>query len=362
MKIKYIILFFLTACFSIFCGCSQKLDSNNINTENKIPMCNLSDVKAKNTSKLKFDNSIINIPETNEVFLLEFKKKNFNKAELTEILNSNIKKFTRYDIEESYNLSFTYLDENLIPYEDNNIFNNERLPDNFYKISLEDKNYSASYSNISSFFKIISLNTEMDFNTDNTYFTCDTDKTIEEKANENISYIENTYQDFFSCTYFEMFPFCYKKQGNSFYFRYGVKYKNIPLDINYYASINDVFEPLDLANNFAEIYIKDNELSYITSYYNWLVEEKERYTEIISFETACNLLDKNISDEVLFDVTRIDFVYRINEKPQNNIIIDWEAKPCYKFTIDNSGIAEFPRLAFLVDAITGEIQTYQISL
>ena len=69
----------------------------------------------------------------------------------------------------------------------------------------------------------------------------------------------------------------------------------------------------------------------------------------------------NISDNVVFEVSRVDFVYKIPEVlDDDEQILSWNGVPSWKITIDATGIGEYQRLAFFVDAVTGEFSTYEI--
>ncbi|MGN1275676.1 MAG: hypothetical protein ACI4UK_01610, partial [Floccifex sp.] len=105
----------------------------------------------------------------------------------------------------------------------------------------------------------------------------------------------------------------------------------------------------------------ENNLLSLLSSYKWKVSEKDNISDTISLDKACEIVDSNISDNVVFDVTRVDFVYRISEVLDNNEqVLSWNGVPSWKFTIDATGIGEYQRLAFFVDAATGEFSTYVI--
>ncbi len=73
-------------------------------------------------------------------------------------------------------------------------------------------------------------------------------------------------------------------------------------------------------------------------------------------------MEENISEYVIFNVTRAELVYKLIEvNDENTFTMYWNAEPCWKFTIDASGIAEFPRNAFLVNAVTGDFESYQLT-
>lgn len=308
-------------------------------------------------SKLNFDNAIIGVTEINDVYSLKLERMTWNKSELTSGVKKAIQQFSGEQVFDN-DFKFDYLDEIDGP-------QGEEIERNFYALSVDTKTAFYRYQHFSCFL-IARMKSGFNFDeaiTENGYFDELNNNELAQDAENWMNVLSSDYNSFFSIDKYEMYPFYYEKNDYGCKYRYGVKYKGVPFDTNYYAAI-DPDENLSVANNFAEAALdNDNKLCSFTSYYNWIVTENNEYTEIISFENACNKVNESISDKVMFDVTRADFVYKINEvNDENNMTLYWQTEPCWKITIDRSGIAEYPRLAFLVNAVTGELYTYAIAL
>lgn len=235
---------------------------------------------------------------------------------------------------------------------------------NFYFVTADSSQFSASYNHYSCFFRAYSK--IADFSAisgkEISYFSDSTDKSLVDKANSIMKSVAAEYDSFFNNAELELFPFGYVINDNLKLFEYGISYKGIPLDTNYYASIDHDTLDVHMGSNFSEVIIDndDNILSVVSSY-KWNVTEKETVSNIVSLEKACKIVESNISDDVVFDVSRVDFVYKIPEiLDEDEQVLRWAGIPCWKFTIDATGIGEYQRLAFFVDAATGELSTYEI--
>lgn len=279
-----------------------------------------------NTSKLKFDDAIINIPDLTNVKSVEFERCNWTKTELSNDFINAVDMFSQRskNVLNASDLSFDYFDS--------------------IRVNLN----SADLSSITG--KKIN------------YFSENTDKKLVDKANNLIQKMVTDYSPFFNNTDFEYFPFSYEANDGITQIKYGVSYDNIPLDTNYYGSIDHDTLNVNIGNNFSEIAIDENDnLLSVLSSYNWNVTENNILSNIISLEKACEIVDSNISDNVVFDVSRVDFVYKIPEVlDDDEQILSWNGVPSWKITIDATGIGEYQRLAFFVDAVTGEFSTYEI--
>ncbi|MCM1228254.1 MAG: hypothetical protein NC320_12700 [Clostridium sp.] len=356
----------------LLCGCSDNQQqsqigesvSNNsvvISDENSDYDIN-SDTKNEiaNTDKLIFDESVINIPDVSEAHSLIFKRRDWTKTELSNEFKECVNIFSdAHDINhiENNDLSYSYIDS----------LDGERgdkIERNFYSIYNESNAISAIYNHYSCFFRIYSKRADLSSLSYNLmpYFSDNTNEPLIQDANSLIENTTDAYKNFFGISEFELFPFSYNINDNVKCFKYGVSYKGISLDTNYYASMDSDILDVHMGNNYAEITVDNNEkLISLLSYYNWEVQEENTYTELFSLEEACNIVDSNISNNVVFEVSRVDLLYKINEVlDDDEQVLNWYGKPCWKFTIDASGIGEYQRIAFFVDAVTGEFSTYEI--
>lgn len=314
----------------------------------------------KNTSKLKFNDTITNIPDLSDVKSVEFERCDWTKTELTNSFIDAVNYFASSNSKKTIDLndlSFDYIDS----IEGDK---GETIGRNLHSIYTETAQISADYNHYSGFFRVYSNSVDLSLNSGRkvNYFTEKTERELVEKADSVLQKTIKDYDSFFNNVDFEYFPFSYESKNEITKFKYGVTYKGIPLDVNYYGSIDHNMLDVYLCSNFSEVIVdSENNLLSLLSSYKWKVSEKDNISDIISLDKACEIVDSNISDNVVFDVTRVDFIYRISEVLDNNEqVLSWNGVPSWKFTIDATGIGEYQRLAFFVDAATGEFSTYVI--
>ena len=333
---KAITLIFSVMCISFACSCQN------------------SDISE--TKKLDLNNAIMNIENVDEYYSLKLTRKNWTKEELTDCYTKAFTEFSGKTINKDH-LIYDYHGEN----EDNG-----KIDDSFYMLYSDIENIHSRYQHFSCYYMAESndASVQISFHEPPKYFYESTDKSIYDKAESCIKTIENKYRDFLNPEAYDAFPYSYQTGDTGFVFKYGVKYKGILFDTSFYTSMNTDNPGTYLGASFAEVHI-DNEdnICSVLGYNNWDVSETKKYENTISFEDACKIVEENISEDVIFNVTRADLVYKLIEvNDENTITMFWTAEPCWKITIDESGIAEFPRLAFLVNAVTGEFESYEISL
>ena len=93
------------------------------------------------------------------------------------------------------------------------------------------------------------------------------------------------------------------------------------------------------------------------------VETNSTYQELLSLEEACKLLGDYISKNKTFQISSIDLIYHTEfeyeseEKREWGYIQSVHATPAYHFSVSNTGLSEYKRLYFNVDAVSGEITT-----
>ena len=325
---------------SFTCGC-QNNDSDS-SSESK-------------TEKLKFDNAIMNTDSDDECYSLKLTRKEWTKETLTDCYTEAFTEFSGEAISED-DLIYDYHGES----EDNG-----KIDDSFYMLYNDTGDVSSWYQHFSCYYKSVykDAGEEISLLGSQEYFSESTDKDIYDKAENCIKTIEDKYTGFLSPETYDMFPYRYQTGDTGYGFQYGVKYKDIPFDTSFYVSMDADNPSTYLGTSFAEVFIdSENNIRSFTSYNNWNVNETEKYDEIISFDDACKIVEENISEDVIFNVTRAELVYKLIEvNDENTFTMYWNAEPCWKFTIDASGIAEFPRIAFLVNAVTGEFESYQLT-
>lgn len=359
---------------SLLTGCSVKKPSapntptasdNGSNTSDVTENGTVSASKNgyENSPNLNFDNAIINVPEIPEVKVVEFERKEWTKTELTNSMVECANKFADlYDAEhiDASDLEFLYLDE----IED--CGHGEIVGRNLAQVYNKNKTNGLSvwYNHYSCFFKI-SYNEPYIGASSMPYFSLDTDKSIYNEAMELASKAVSDYGAFFYNPDFEMTPFQYKVYDNQKTFRYAVKYNGLLLNPEIYNSI-DYDDPTAFGvPNYGEIITDNNgKITMLQSFYNWKVKEKETYTEWLSFEEARDIVEEKISKHARFNVSRVDMMYsmkEIRDGSEDGYALKFSGDPSWIFTVNSTGLGEFPRLAFLVDMITGEFSAYSVA-
>lgn len=366
---KYIPVALGIPMMCLLCCCSSnteteksKIDSSNVTEQDTAEQesVKIENGKISNTSKLKFDNAVVNIPDTAESYHLIFERQDLTKSNLTDTLLKYANSFSNQGSGREYtadDLNYSIDGEC-----------GEQLNENFHSANISDDNITVAYNHFSCFYSLNDKSADFSSLSSNgimDYFSDNTSADIVKNANDVFSQAFDHYSDFFAVSDFEVFPFSYEITDSLSHFRYGVSYKNIPLDTNYYSSMDSDVKDVHMGNNFAEITVdNDKNLLYLLSYYNWKITEKEKCSDVIPIENACEIVDSNLSDDVVFEVSRVDYLYKIDEMLDENeeFMNYWSGIPCWKFTIDVSGIGEYQRLAFFVDASTGEFMTYVIAM
>ena len=127
----------------------------------------------------------------------------------------------------------------------------------------------------------------------------------------------------------------------------------------------DSLEPAPFGtNHFVSMFQKDR-LGFIWSCCQSFetVEVNHTYQKIVSLETACKLLGDYISKNKTFQIDSVDLIYHTEfeyeseEKREWGYIQSVHATPAYHFSVSNTGLSEYKRLYFNVDAVIGEITT-----
>ena len=127
----------------------------------------------------------------------------------------------------------------------------------------------------------------------------------------------------------------------------------------------DSLEPAPFGtNHFVSMFQKDR-LGFIWSCCQSFetVEVNHTYQKIVSLETACKLLGDYISKNKTFQIDSVDLIYHTEfeyeseEKREWGYIQSVHATPAHHFSVSNTGLSEYKRLYFNVDAVSGEITT-----
>lgn len=368
---------FIYVTFSILCmlnlsSCSGEKTNTKAEIE-KIQVDKLSEspVDLNITPKLNFDEAIIDIPDVNEMYSLKLTRPILNMQELTDEFTVSTEKFLDREIDKSM-LKYRYsngkdeptylgisdspefkLNFNMLSYTDEETYDDIFfLPYGMYWVA----NKSSVYS------KNIHLG---EFNILRFY-----DKN-EKKQSEDFEFMENAVDklkneySYFMPSDFNIKPYRYIDTDDIYYSILRIEYEGVPFNTDFFGHINETVKPLPVSDGgtFCELVIgKDGTIYRIASFSDLNIERQDTYTEIITPATACRLVDKEISDDVSFKVTRFDLLYNyeeiINENDETTLY--YQSKPYWKITIEHTGIAEYPMLAFMVDAISGEVKTYKI--
>lgn len=367
-------LIILTTLF--LCNCSEDIENKSKaditeSTASTTPISSLNDEvadgKIKNTSRLNFDDTIIQIPEVEKMYSLKLTVSRYSMDELIPLFIDCASNFSEKEVNKD-DLLFDYLTDGTqtTTYK---YSSDLKVDDNFYKISYTDDVSSVAYQGISSFFTVdIGNNDVMDSITQlsEKYFSTENNDEIIELADYAYNFASDNLGIFLKSDFFEIKPYSYQEEDSEYLIKYNAFYKDVPFNTNYYSTYDENGESKDSgeASNYVSVFVnKDKEITKISSFYHFNVEETGEYTELIPFEKACDIVDKNISDDVTFDVTRVDLLYNMKEEPvADSWIYDYESTPYWKFTINDTNIPQYPKLAFLVNAVTGELYTYNINI
>lgn len=316
----------------------------------------------ENSPHLNFDNAIINVPEVSEVKVVNFERMDWTK---TKLLNSVVEcsnKFAdTHDIEyiNTSDLEIVYHDE----IED--CGHGETVGRNLTQIYIKDNDKLAGiYNHYSCFFSIRSKTEDISSLGDYTYFTSDSDKSIYNEAMKLASKVTYDYKAFFYNPDFEMIPFRYVVGDEQKAFVYAVKHNGLLLNPEIHDSLDQNDPQAYGVLNNAQIMVDNNgRIHELQSFFNWKVKEKETYTEWLSFEEARDIVDEEIAKNAQFNVSRVDLMYSMKEVgdgSEESYALCFSGNPSWIFTVNNTGLGEYPRLAFVVNAITGEFIAYRI--
>lgn len=358
---------------SLLTGCSVKKPSspnipnasdNSSNTSDVTENSTAADSKSgyENSENLNFDNAIINVPEVSEIKVVDFERKDWTK---TELLNSVVEcsnKFAdMHDIEHinTSDLEIVYHDE----IED--CGHGETVGRNLTLVYTKDNDQLyASYNHFSCFLWIKSKKEDISSVGAYTYFTPDSDKSIYNEATKLASKVASDYKSFFYNPDLEMIPFKYAGGDEQKSFIYAIRYNGLLLNPVAHDSLDSDNPRGYGVPNFSEIVINnEGKIHELISFYNWKVKEKETYTEWLSFEEARDIVDEKISKNARFNVSRVDLMYSMKEVgdgSEESYALCFSGDPSWIFTVNNTGLGEYPRLAFVVNAITGEFVAYRI--
>ena len=327
----------------------------------------------QNTSKLDFSNAIIDVHNVDKVYSLNLTRPQLNMETLTDEFVKNCGHFINKNINKN-DLKYRYTQQDsseskTIKYNDSPKFNSYFTMLSYYDEETKNDVYFQPYSmywvatKSSIYEKDIPLGDfgKMTFAENNTSETKNDIEFLTEKMNE----INSQYSYFLESEQFSVKPYRYINSNETYYALLRMYYENIPFNTDYFYSIDndgEVIWSLD-TGTFGELVIdKNDEVYRIVSMSNLNAEEREKYTEIISPETACNLVNEIISDDVSFEVTRFELLYNfeqiISDKDETDFY--YNSNPHWKITIEKTGIPAYPQMAFMVDAITGNVKTYKI--
>lgn len=161
-----------------------------------------------------------------------------------------------------------------------------------------------------------------------------------------------------------MIPFRYVVDDEQKAFVYAVKHNGLLLNPEIHDSLDQNDPQAYGVLNNAQIMVDNNgRIHELQSFFNWKVKEKETYTEWLSFEEARDIVDEEIAKNAQFNVSRVDLMYSMKEVgdgSKESYALCFSGDPSWIFTVNNTGLGEYPRLAFVVNAITGEFIAYRI--
>lgn len=363
-------VFALCSFFSL-CACSNKKtepDDAIIEKTMQISELHKENDNLKSSSKLNFDDALVNIPDTDVAYEMKLTVSMKDNEEYVNQFTEAYEKFTGKELnKDDVLLGFGNGDGTFqnVKYKDSPGFKGDffqmsyRSDDEIFE-SLAMTYFSSIL--ITNYQKISESSIQLGNVQNVIYFgsSKDNDKNALKLAENANDLLSKNYPYFFESDAFEFKPFHYQKSDNIYYFMYQPIYENIPLNTDFFSAIGESVSINDTAA-FREVVIDtDHNFYRFNNFPDFNVEKTETFTELISPQYACSLVEEEISDDVQFMVSRFDLVYnycQFNDDDANPIY--WESRPYWKITIDKSGIPNYPMLVFIVDAITGEVKSYQ---
>lgn len=325
----------------------------------------------KSSSKLNFDDTLVSIPDTDVAYKMKLTVSMKDNEEYVNQFTEAYEKFTGKKLNKNdVLLGFDNGDGTFhnVKYKDSLGFTED-----FFQMSYRSDdeifeglamNYHSSIL-ITNYQKITESSIQLGDVRNVTYFgsSDDNDENALELAENANDLLSENYPYFFESDIFEFRPLHYQKSDDVYYFMYQPMYENIPFNTDFFSAIGDNDESVSINDTaaFREVVIDTDYNFYrFANFPDFNVEKTETFTELISPQYACSLVEEEISDDVKFMVSRFDLVYNYSQFNDNDANpIYWESRPYWKITIDKSGIPNYPMLVFMVDAVTGEVKSYQ---
>lgn len=152
--------------------------------------------------------------------------------------------------------------------------------------------------------------------------------------------------------------------NNEFNITYIPTYKNVNFDnCVSYVYYNENGETVSADENASTLNVSINsngKIYRILAPYSMKLTEENITEKCLDINSAYNIVDESISDDmqIIIDTVELIYCYRDVYNNTRDEIKYTECRPTWKLVSNNTGIGEYPSLAFLVDALTGEIRTY----
>lgn len=322
-------------------------------------------------SKLKFDNAIIKIPDVKETYSFKLIRPVFDMNELTDEFIKSTEKFFDKKIDTN-ELKFKYLNGQEEPIElsvsDLPEYNSNFVMLSRYDNETNDDVYFQPFSLYWCATKYSAYEKDVHLGEFNKLLFFDSndfkDTSCSEFADNLIKDIQQDYSYFLNSESISISPYRYYQNGDRYYILLQMNYNNIPINTDYFYSISDDGETEFSSDTgtFGELVADKNQVYRIVGQGNFEIELIDTYTELLSPVDACQLVSNEISDDINFDVTRFELLYNyeqiIDENDKTRFY--YECRPYWKIAIENTGIPEYPMLAFMVDAVSGKVKTYKI--
>lgn len=422
MKNKKICKIGLVVIFSlVFTGCSGKIDSQNSaneemgSSQNQFKMETLSELRddAKNFSSaydnLDFSDTVIRIPDVEEITDLEFPISIYSQQELIQKFEENIRNYanleTDMDLTPYMNMMYWDKEENdrlVVPFNDATdeqmeqiqylsyndgsnsellVFSNYMLEMGNYGIPTELTGDGGNYSDDAYGYRGYNLGTLvetyefMDNDIPDVSFTLadgevslkDAVSFVEKHVKEDYYFVGSELLDY------RVFEVEVRQLNDATYyyqFRLSPLYHGVVLnkDSGIEENIDEQTDPLapEIFGDSHKISMfRSDQLGFIWSschsYEN--VEAQESHTEFISLDDACSILSGHISDKKEFTIESVELLYQTElqyeseEKRAQGYIQSVYCHPVYHFTVSNPKISGYTSIYFNVDALTGELAT-----
>ena len=374
MKSKKKLLLILLLAYALLYGCTQQKEDYT----SKVNVSNITAELSKDYSNISILNdTIITLPHTDKLYYLRCNKD--LKSELKYL--SELSEFVEWfeiSSDNVENISYNYLkDGEIIGYEkkQNDITQTPyslsvpRERDTFGNdiyVSLLSGAFAAQDSTIlSEEYMPKKIESFCFFENDKSKYAHF--HTAKEKADKTLDRIRSEIP-FILPKDIEFVPYCCTVYNvndmNEYNITYVPTYKNANLDscVSYvYYDENGEAVSADENASTLNVLIDTNDKIYrVMSPYSMKFTEEKEIDKCLDLNSAFSIVNDSISDDIQLNIDTAELIYSYRDiyDDDRKTIKYAQCRPVWKLVSADTGIAEYPSLAFLVDAVTGELKTY----